>query len=71
MEDLNRIEKIEEELDEGNDIICVNVNKEPCDGIMEYCEISDTWTCDQCGLEMDADDIMEEVVEQESELWMD
>lgn len=67
---IDRTEEIEEALNEYNDIICINVSKESCDGIMEYDKFSDTWTCDQCGTEMNADDIMEEVEDQETELWM-
>ena len=66
----DRAADIERELQDYNDFICVNINNEQCDGIMEYDAKFDTWTCDQCGIEMTADDIMEEVEEQEAEMWI-
>lgn len=66
----NRIADVERELNDCNDVICVNVNTESCDGIMEYDARFDTWTCGECGIEMDADDIMEEIEEQEAEMWI-
>lgn len=63
----NRIEEIGDALNEKNDIKCISA----CDGIMEFNDNSDTWICNQCGLELGEDDIMEEVEEQECELWID
>jgi len=66
----DRVEETEDILEGCGDIICIDVNNEACDGIMEYDSQSGTWICDQCDLELGADDILEEVMEQVSELYM-
>lgn len=66
----SRIEEIQTALDEEIDIVCIYVDTESCDGIMEYDHFAGTWICNQCGVELGADDIIEEVESQESELWI-
>lgn len=71
MADTCRIEKMEDDLDNQNDIDCPGEYGECCEGIMEYDSYTDTWVCSDCQLELNEDDLMEVVIEEENEMRFD
>jgi hypothetical protein len=65
---IDRKDEIGEALYECENILCIDVDKVDCSGVMEYSHLTEMWTCSHCNIELDEDSLNEIVEEQELEM---